>query len=724
MPYKDGINEFVRLTSEEAEQVNKIKELEKTIEIKVLQIDETLKKIEALLKSPVSTEDYLDKLEHFKTNVLGKLQQQKQIQQNLNIYLNKAKIQLNKGLFIEEKKDFNPLGKNLNLLQQLKIRVLNSQNLIDEFCKKNNLEPENIGQRLIYLRQQQNDFTRLEEYVKDFLRINQNIQRLGIDEAKASEKIADFQNHIQEFELQESDLIIKFNEAEKEREHILSVKKLEEYRNELVEGEACPLCGSEVHPYITAYIKDLSIVETAFHQVKTKLDQVKLEKVKSGKELEATIRDLERCKREMEQSMQEKQQKIVEINLYKEKYDIQEIKSTLTVQELKKESSSLLEGTEACNGWILEVPQVEQLLEEVEQFDDNASILNDLSEQILQMYVGNDIETDTKQLRESMSSTITVLQEAKVLIQNVKSSNQITQKNLQEIASKTLDPLIELGFESILLAKKELIEEISYKKLADERSSLASKLQTENRLLEQSQEQLEKELQLDDATKTFIELVAENEQLDISIRVSNDNLVHKKNIKFIHEERSAEFYQKELFIKALKEKKYPFELLSRYIGDSTGDKFNNYAQKLSLRHLLTYTNLRLQKINNRYHLKLSENLSDTEIEVEDSFMAYERRSVKTLSGGETFMVSLALALGLSDLASKDIRIESLFIDEGFGTLDPDTLEDAIKTLEQLQSESNKLVGIISHVDSLKDRIYTQLILEKQNNGYSTLKISP
>jgi exonuclease SbcC len=121
---------------------------------------------------------------------------------------------------------------------------------------------------------------------------------------------------------------------------------------------------------------------------------------------------------------------------------------------------------------------------------------------------------------------------------------------------------------------------------------------------------------------------------------------------------------------------------------------------------------------------LKDVLTDADIEVEDSFMAFERRSVKTLSGGETFMVSLAMALGLSDLASKDIRIESLFIDEGFGTLDPDTLEDAITTLEQLQSESNKLVGIISHVDSLKERIYTQLIIEKQNNGYSKMTITP
>jgi exonuclease SbcC len=105
-------------------------------------------------------------------------------------------------------------------------------------------------------------------------------------------------------------------------------------------------------------------------------------------------------------------------------------------------------------------------------------------------------------------------------------------------------------------------------------------------------------------------------------------------------------------------------------------------------------------------------------------MGGERRSVKTLSGGETFIISLALALGLSDLASRDIRIDSLFVDEGFGSLDSDTLEQAITTLEQLQAESNKTVGIISHVESLKDRIYTQIRLEKQNSGYSTMAIFP
>jgi exonuclease SbcC len=117
-------------------------------------------------------------------------------------------------------------------------------------------------------------------------------------------------------------------------------------------------------------------------------------------------------------------------------------------------------------------------------------------------------------------------------------------------------------------------------------------------------------------------------------------------------------------------------------------------------------------------------MEDDDLRVEDAYMGNEVRTIRTLSGGETFVLSLALALGLSDLASRDIRIDSLFVDEGFGSLDPDTLEEALSTLEQLQTESNKTVGIISHVESLKERIYTQIRLTKSNSGFSTLSIFP
>jgi exonuclease SbcC len=105
----------------------------------------------------------------------------------------------------------------------------------------------------------------------------------------------------------------------------------------------------------------------------------------------------------------------------------------------------------------------------------------------------------------------------------------------------------------------------------------------------------------------------------------------------------------------------------------------------------------------------------------DHYQTDQARLVDTSSGGEKFIISLALALGLSDLASKNVKIESLFIDEGFGTLDSNTLETVISTLETLQSQG-KTIGIISHVENLKERIPTQIQITKKSNGVSTVKI--
>ena len=95
----------------------------------------------------------------------------------------------------------------------------------------------------------------------------------------------------------------------------------------------------------------------------------------------------------------------------------------------------------------------------------------------------------------------------------------------------------------------------------------------------------------------------------------------------------------------------------------------------------------------------------------------------SLSGGESFLVSLALALGLSDLAGRTVRIDSLFIDEGFGSLDPETLEVAIDALESLR-QHRKTVGVISHVELLKERIATQIIVEKRAGGTSAIRVVP
>ena len=128
---------------------------------------------------------------------------------------------------------------------------------------------------------------------------------------------------------------------------------------------------------------------------------------------------------------------------------------------------------------------------------------------------------------------------------------------------------------------------------------------------------------------------------------------------------------------------------------SDGASFRKFAQSLTLQQLIHYANQHLDKLYGRYYLDKKAS-GDLDMEIIDTFQSDNRRSVNTLSGGETFLVSLALALGLSDLAGEKSNIQSLFIDEGFGALDQQTLEIAIAALENLQAQGVK-IGIISHI---------------------------
>ena len=159
--------------------------------------------------------------------------------------------------------------------------------------------------------------------------------------------------------------------------------------------------------------------------------------------------------------------------------------------------------------------------------------------------------------------------------------------------------------------------------------------------------------------------------------------------------------------------------LNGLIGSADGAKFRKFAQGLTLNNLVYLANEQLNKLDGRYQLQCQQ--SDTlSLEVLDTWQGDSLRDTKTLSGGESFLVSLALALALSDLVSNKTSIDSLFLDEGFGTLDNDTLEIALVALDNLNA-SGKMIGIISHVEALKERIDVQIKVEKQSGlGISTL----
>ena len=158
--------------------------------------------------------------------------------------------------------------------------------------------------------------------------------------------------------------------------------------------------------------------------------------------------------------------------------------------------------------------------------------------------------------------------------------------------------------------------------------------------------------------------------------------------------------------------------LHELIGSADGKKYRNFVQELTFEMLVAQANRQFKKMSDRYLLRRNEQ-QGLELDVIDNYQAGEIRSTKNLSGGESFLVSLALALGLSQLASQTIRIDSLFLDEGFGTLDDEALETALATLAGL-NEEGKLIGIISHVPALKERISVQIQVVPQMGGKSRL----
>ena len=156
--------------------------------------------------------------------------------------------------------------------------------------------------------------------------------------------------------------------------------------------------------------------------------------------------------------------------------------------------------------------------------------------------------------------------------------------------------------------------------------------------------------------------------------------------------------------------------LNQLIGSKEGDKFRRFAQGLTLDHLVYLANLQLGRLHGRYLLqrKTSDAL---ELQVVDTWQADALRDTRTLSGGESFLVSLALALALSDLVSHKTSIDSLFLDEGFGTLDAETLDTALDALDSLNA-SGKTIGVISHVEAMKERIPVQIKVKRSTGSAS------
>ena len=160
--------------------------------------------------------------------------------------------------------------------------------------------------------------------------------------------------------------------------------------------------------------------------------------------------------------------------------------------------------------------------------------------------------------------------------------------------------------------------------------------------------------------------------------------------------------------------------LNKLIGSADGDKFSVFAQEITLGLVVKNANDYMKNMNGRYELILTPDSNKLELSVIDNEQAGEVRPTKNLSGGERFIISLALALGLSQIAGSKARVDSLFLDEGFGSLDEDSLNTALEALSEVHRDG-RMIGIISHVQALKERISAQINVIPKREGTSIIE---
>lgn len=204
---------------------------------------------------------------------------------------------------------------------------------------------------------------------------------------------------------------------------------------------------------------------------------------------------------------------------------------------------------------------------------------------------------------------------------------------------------------------------------------------------------------------TLPRITQEKTELAFRLRTQTDN---KAKVSGLQEELNVRRIESERWAK-----------LNELAGSADGAKFRRIAQGYTLDVLLSYANVQLRELARRYRLeRVPETLA---LQVIDRDMCDEVRTVHSLSGGESFLVSLALALGLSSLSSNRMKVESLFIDEGFGSLDADTLRVAMDALESLRTQGRK-IGVISHVQEMTERIPVRICVNRAGNGRSYLEV--
>ena len=620
----------------------------------------------------------------------------KEFQVELNAMAPQETLQQIEGLIQQNKKELESLKTSYSFTE-----ITSSE-----------LEQEKIQLQLTQIRTAEKAFSEIQDLKKE-------VDKLTKELAANKDNIKDFPAQIERLEQQEKLLSAQLEAKENAKKVSDLQKKLVDYRKDLQPETPCPLCGSEEHPYASHLPQNEDDLELKIKNLRVNLKDCQQQLTKTKTQLEETRKKNKR----LDESILNYQE------LLKAKEGSYQTTFSEHLKRWKQRSFTDLE--EELNTKYKALQQFGKLQQQEMQLEKNRKALIELSKLldegvevkmiIEQHYQGKDFETEINNLELGYLKTVQNIAQ----LQKNQTENQNALEKLdeqyQKQATDLLNDLTQLNYSSIPEATKNLLPHPLVNQYQEEKQQLRNlEISLQTRLKESNkQEEILKEKVVEQAL-TDLETTLETQQTQLQ-KLEEEHSELQRILKNQDEYLKTISQFKEKISDQLKVNKR-WEILNNLIGDSRGKKFNDYAQDLTLSQLLILANKRLVLLTDRYKMDKPLADEDDSLVAIDEHMGGQRRSVKTLSGGETFLLSLALALALSDFASRNVEINSLFIDEGFGTLDPETLDQTLDTLEVLQAKSSKMIGVISHVASLKERIATQIQLSQNGQGYSSLKV--
>ncbi len=484
-------------------------------------------------------------------------------------------------------------------------------------------------------------------------------------------------------------------------DHAQRVAGFEDHRSDLEPGKPCPLCGAEDHPFASGTVNFASQLQAARRLLIALEQQTEKMRKDTAKLEQDIVRSEEKWKAET--------QKAAELA---EAHAAIRAPDDATLAELQNAERQVQLPT---------AKSPDDAERDLNLWDERARAFNakqitanehQIQLQRLQAEVqlaAQDAEAKTLRLEELKGEGIALKARADTLVQSLG----------QLLGERTLTEDRQWHDQQVTAAEK------------TQRSAEAKlhSLQTKQAASEASRQQLEArriDLQSKLADKPAVtpEVLT---QIETSVAALAEQLASQQKTAGALEERTRHDDEArtrrqadDSALKTAEREALRWGRLKELIGSADGSKFARFAQSLTLRQLIDFANFHLGVLAPRYRL-IAAASAELDLRIVDLYQAGTDRPMESLSGGESFLASLALALGLSELASRHHPIDSLFIDEGFGTLDAETLEVALSALENLHSQG-KTIGLISHVETMKERIGTQIKIIRSSAGTSRIEV--